>query len=131
MKNRKNSCNILINIDFSFISMSNNIKIKILSIINAYTHFVSCFDIFLTHNTCIIFLYIMLSWFLFYQISWTWLINKFNVIFVNQFWHTFIWWAGSILCFSIIFQNCFAMTVSIIFSIILSKIINFQKHELI
>ena len=46
MRNREDSYNILIDIDFSFVLVSDSININILFIINAYIHSVSYSNIF-------------------------------------------------------------------------------------
>ncbi len=59
MRDKKISYNILININFFSISVSDSTKINILFIMNTHIYFISYSDIFLTYNTYIILLYII------------------------------------------------------------------------
>ncbi len=54
MRDKKDFYNTLININFSSILVSDSTKIEILSVMNTLTYFVSYFEIFLIHKTCII-----------------------------------------------------------------------------
>ncbi len=51
MRNREDFYNILVNINFSFISVSDNTRIEVLFIINTLTYLANYSDILLTHST--------------------------------------------------------------------------------